>query len=75
MQVPPLPEEMLQPGIEVSGPAGLTSMLINALNPQPDGTQVGSSTLHMCYASSGVPNTRFQWIPAKAVQTFECLPR
>ncbi len=37
-QVPPLPEELTRPGIEISGPAALTSMFINALNPMPDGT-------------------------------------
>ena len=32
-----LPAELRVPGIEISGPAGLTSMLINALNPGPNG--------------------------------------
>ncbi len=36
-KVPPVPEELLLPGIEISGPASLTSMFINALNPGPDG--------------------------------------
>ncbi len=38
-QVPPVPEELRQPGIEISGPVAMTSMFINALNPMPDGTQ------------------------------------
>ncbi|MDP6821895.1 MAG: hypothetical protein QF554_01195 [Dehalococcoidia bacterium] len=38
-QVPPVPEELKQPGIEISGPVSMTSMFINALNPMPDGTQ------------------------------------
>ena len=38
-QVPPVPEELKQPGIEISGPVALTPMFINALNPMPDGTQ------------------------------------
>ena len=37
--VPPVPEELKKPGIEISGPASLTSMFINALNPGPDGTR------------------------------------
>ena len=35
-QVAPVPEELKKPGIEISGPASLTSMFINALNPGPD---------------------------------------
>jgi malate synthase len=38
-QVPEVPEELRQPGIEISGPVAMTSMFINALNPMPDGTQ------------------------------------
>ncbi|MDA1256903.1 MAG: hypothetical protein O3C10_03550 [Chloroflexi bacterium] len=38
-QVPPVPEELTRPGIEISGPAAVTPMFINALNPMPDGTQ------------------------------------
>ncbi|MBT3943530.1 MAG: hypothetical protein HOE75_00580 [Chloroflexi bacterium] len=38
-QVPPVPEELMQPGIEISGPVSITPMFINALNPMPDGTQ------------------------------------
>ena len=38
-QVPPLPEDLKRPGIEITGPASLTSMFINALNPGPDGTR------------------------------------
>src|SRR5687768_5125540 len=34
-QVPPVPEELRKPGIEISGPACLTGMFINALNPGP----------------------------------------
>lgn len=36
-RVPPVPDELRIPGIEISGPASLTSMFINALNPGPDG--------------------------------------
>lgn len=35
--VPAVPEELREPGIEISGPASITSMFINALNPGPDG--------------------------------------
>ena len=38
-QVPSVPEELKRPGIEISGPASLTSMFINALNQGPDGTR------------------------------------
>src|SRR5688572_18275802 len=38
-QVPPVPQDLLQPGIEISGPASITHMFINALNPGPDGTR------------------------------------
>lgn len=38
-RVPPLPAELRTPGIEISGPASVTSMFINALNPGPDGTR------------------------------------
>ena len=37
--VPPVPEDLLRPGIEISGPASVTPMFINALNPAPDGTR------------------------------------
>jgi malate synthase len=36
-KVPPVPQDLLKPGIEISGPASITSMFINALNPGPDG--------------------------------------
>jgi malate synthase len=36
-QVPPVPEDLRTPGIEISGPASITHMFINALNPGPDG--------------------------------------
>jgi malate synthase len=36
-QVPPVPEEVRKPGIEISGPCSTTSMFINALNPGPEG--------------------------------------
>jgi len=36
-RVPPVPEELQKPGIEISGPCSITSMFINALNPGPEG--------------------------------------
>ena len=36
-QTPEPPEELMRPGIEISGPASLTAMFINALNPGPEG--------------------------------------
>ena len=36
-QVPPVPEDLKRPGIEISGPCSVTSMFINALNPGPEG--------------------------------------
>ncbi|MBI3628569.1 MAG: hypothetical protein HY217_03115 [Candidatus Rokubacteria bacterium] len=36
-QVPPVPEELEKPGIEISGPCSITGMFINALNPGPEG--------------------------------------
>src|SRR2546426_3108851 len=36
-KVPPMPEELKKPGIEISGPCSITSMFINALNPGPEG--------------------------------------
>jgi len=38
-KVPPVPEDLLRPGIEISGPASITHMFINALNPGPEGTR------------------------------------
>ena len=38
-QVPPVPEELKRRGIEISGPASITRMFINALNPNPEGTR------------------------------------
>jgi malate synthase len=38
-KVPPVPEELRRPGIEISGPASITGMFINALNPGPEGTR------------------------------------
>ena len=35
--VPNMPDELWNPGIEISGPAHMTSMFINALNPGPEG--------------------------------------
>ena len=37
--VPPVPDELKKPGIEISGPASITGMFINGLNPGPDGTR------------------------------------
>src|SRR5437870_13485955 len=36
-RVPPMPDELKKPGIEISGPCSITSMFINALNPGPEG--------------------------------------
>jgi malate synthase len=36
-QVPRVPADLLEPGIEISGPCSITSMFINALNPGPEG--------------------------------------
>jgi malate synthase len=36
-QVPPVPADLLRPGIEISGPASITHMFINALNPTQEG--------------------------------------
>lgn len=36
-KVPPVPEDLKRPGIEISGPCSVTSMFINALNPGPEG--------------------------------------
>lgn len=38
-KVPPVPEDLKRPGIEISGPASITSMFINALNPGPEGVR------------------------------------
>ncbi|SVA32404.1 uncharacterized protein METZ01_LOCUS85258 [marine metagenome] len=35
--VDPVPDELRLPGIEISGPASIPSMFINALNPGPEG--------------------------------------
>jgi malate synthase len=36
-QVPALPDDLLRPGIEISGPVSITNMAINALNPGAEG--------------------------------------
>src|SRR5438445_2372998 len=36
-KVPPVPEDLRRPGIEISGPCSITCMFINALNPGPEG--------------------------------------
>src|SRR5499425_3185025 len=36
-KVPPVPDDLERPGIEISGPCSITSMFINALNPGPEG--------------------------------------
>jgi malate synthase len=36
-RVPPVPDDLRKPGIEISGPCAITSMFINALNPGPEG--------------------------------------
>lgn len=36
-KVPPVPQDLLQPGIEISGPVSIASMAINAVNPGPEG--------------------------------------
>jgi malate synthase len=38
-QIPPVPPELRKHGIEISGPASITHMFINALNPGPEGTR------------------------------------
>jgi malate synthase len=38
-RVAPMPDELWKPGIEISGPASITHMFINALNPGPEGTR------------------------------------
>ena len=39
--VPEVPAELRKPGIEISGPASITPMFINALNPGPEGRTRG----------------------------------
>ena len=36
-RVPPVPDDLRTPGIEITGPASVTNMFINGLNPGPDG--------------------------------------
>jgi malate synthase len=36
-KVSPVPAQLLEPGIEISGPVSITNMAINALNPGPEG--------------------------------------
>ena len=36
-QVPEVPSELREPGIEISGPVSITNMAINAVNPGPEG--------------------------------------
>ena len=36
-RVPPVPDDLRAPGIEITGPASVTNMFINGLNPGPDG--------------------------------------
>jgi malate synthase len=38
-QVPTVPNELRKPGIEITGPASITNMFINALNPGPEGAR------------------------------------
>lgn len=38
-QVPEVPSELRNPGIEITGPVSITNMFINALNPGPDGVR------------------------------------
>ena len=38
-QVPPVPEDLRKPGIEITGPVSITPMFINALNPGPEGAR------------------------------------
>ena len=38
-KVPPVPEDLRRPGIEISGPCSITSMFINALNSGPEGAR------------------------------------
>jgi malate synthase len=38
-QVPQVPGDLRKPGIEISGPASITGMFINALNPGPEGNR------------------------------------
>src|SRR5262249_7960068 len=38
-QAAPVPDDLKKPGIEISGPASITGMFINGLNPGPDGTR------------------------------------
>src|SRR5262245_59615630 len=38
-QVALVPDELKKPGIEISGPASITGMFINGLNPGPEGTR------------------------------------
>src|SRR6516225_4130252 len=37
--VPAVPDRLRAPGIEISGPASIASMMVQALNPGPDGVR------------------------------------
>ena len=38
-EVPPVPDDLRKPGIEITGPVSVTPMFINALNPGPEGAR------------------------------------
>ena len=57
-KVPPVPVELRLPGIEISGPASMTGMFINALNPGPDGGRTGpEQNRHGCRDSEPIPES------------------
>ena len=58
--VPPLPPELRQPGIEISGPAADTRMLITALNPPQPSRPVPASSANVEFQQQQQPQQQQQ---------------
>ena len=62
--VPEVPEELYEPGIEISGPASVTGMFINALNPGP-----GDSAPRATWTTTRTRPATAWWTPCRRRRT------
>src|SRR5262247_1236933 len=87
-KVPPVPEDLRRPGIEISGPCSITSMFINALNPGPEGERAEGDldddedsaghrlidTVRACHNRLAAVNHELQYVDTERKREYRIAP-
>ena len=87
-KVPPVPQDLATPGIEISGPCSITSMFINALNPGPEGERAAGDldddedsaghrlvdTVRACHNRLAAVNHELQYVDRERNREYRIVP-